>query len=140
LAGVLDAFAVTLEDAATVASGAGSADSSGGSMAAHAVDLDSRRDQLSAQLMIDPQADVSAWAQHGALLTAVDRLRVEVDTAIHPSDAPWRPRPLAERPREAVRRALATGALHPSRATTASGRRAKEVAARLARGRPQRPS
>jgi hypothetical protein len=88
--------------------------------------------------MIDPHTDASAWAQHGALLTAVDRLRVEVDTAIHPSDVPWRPATLAERPREAVRRALATGVLHPSRATTVSGRRAKEVAARLARGRSQR--
>jgi uncharacterized membrane protein YccC len=138
LADVLDAFAVNLEDAATVASGAGSADSSEGRMAAHAVDLDSRRDELSAQLMIDPHTDASAWAQHGALLTAVDRLRVEVDTAIHPSDVQWRPEPLTERPREAVRRALATGVLHPSRATTVSGRRAKEVAARLARGRSQR--
>jgi uncharacterized membrane protein YgaE (UPF0421/DUF939 family) len=138
LADVLDAFSVNLEDAATVASGAGSADSSGGLMAAHTADLDSRRDELSAQLMLDPHTDASAWAQHGALLNAVDRLRVEADTAIHPSEVPWRPQPLAERPREAVRRALATGALHPSRATTMSGRRAKEVAARLARGRPQR--
>jgi hypothetical protein len=138
LADVLDAFAVNLEDAATVASGAGSADSSGGRMAAHTADLDSRRDQLSVQLIVDPRTDPSAWAQHGALLSAVDRLRVEVESAIHPSDVPWRPEPLALRPREAVRRALATGALHPSRAATVSGRRAKEVAARLARGRSQR--
>ena len=121
-----------------MASGAGSADSSGGRMAAHTADLDSRRNELSAQLMIDPHTDASAWAQHGALLNAVDRLRVEADTAIHPSDVPWRPEPLAERPRETVRRALATGALHPSRATTMSGRRAMEVAARLARRGPQR--
>jgi uncharacterized membrane protein YgaE (UPF0421/DUF939 family) len=138
LAAVLEAFAVTLEDAATVVSGAGSADSSGGRMAAHAADLDRRRDELSAELMIDPRTDASAWAQHGGLLTAVDRLRVEVDTAIHPSEVPWRPGPLAARPREKVRRALTTGPLHPSRATTVSGRRAREVAARLARGRPQR--
>jgi hypothetical protein len=138
LADVLDAFAVTLEDAVTVVSGSGSAESSDGGMTAHAADLDARRDELSEQLMIDPHTDVSAWAQHGALLSAVDRLRVEVDTAIHPSDVPWRPAPLAERPRATVRRALATGRLHPSRATTVSGRRAREVAARLVRGRPQR--
>ena len=140
LADVLDAFAVNLEDAAAVVSGAGSVDSPGGRMAEHTADLDSRRDQLSAQLMIDPHTDAGAWAQHGALLTAVDRLRVEIDTAIHPSDAPWRPAPLAERPRETVRRALASGPLHPSRATTVSGRRAREMAARLARGRSQRHS
>lgn len=137
LADVLDAFAVTLADAATVVTGAGSADSSGGRIAAHAADLHSRRDELSGQLMIDPQTDAGAWAQHGALLSAVDRLRVEVDTAIHPSDVPWRPEPLAERPRAAVRRALTAG-LRPSRATTASGRRAKEIAARLTRGRSPR--
>jgi uncharacterized membrane protein YgaE (UPF0421/DUF939 family) len=138
LAAVLDAFAVNLEDAATVASGAGSADSSGGRMAAHTADLDSRRHELSAELMIDPHTDPSAWAQHGALLTAVDLLRVEVDTAIHPSEVPWRPGPPAGQRREKVRRALATSPLHPSRATTVSGRRAREVAARLARGRSQR--
>lgn len=137
LAAVLDAFAVTLEDAAGVASGTGSDDSPGGGVAAHAADLDSRRDELSTQLMIDPHADASAWAQHGALLASVDRLRVEVDTAIHPSDVPWRPAPLAERPRETVQRALASGRLHPARATTMSGRRARELAARLARGRSQ---
>jgi hypothetical protein len=109
-------------------------------MAAHTAELDARRDELSTQLIIDPQTDASAWAQHGGLLTAVDRLRVEVETAIHPSDVPWRPEPLAQRPREAVRRALATRALHPSRGATVSGRRAKEVAARLARGRSQRHS
>jgi uncharacterized membrane protein YgaE (UPF0421/DUF939 family) len=137
LADVLDAVAVNLEDVATVVSGAGSADSSGGSGAAHTADLDRRRDELSAQLMIDPQTDPSAWAQHGALLSSVDRLRVEVETAIRPADVPWRPERLADRPREVVRRSLATGALHPSRATTVSGRRAREVAARLARGRGQ---
>jgi uncharacterized membrane protein YgaE (UPF0421/DUF939 family) len=138
LADVLDAVAVALEDAATVVSGEGSADSSGGRMAAHTADLDSRRDALSAQLMIDPQTDAGAWAQHGALLSAVDRLRVEVDTAIHPSEVPWRPAPPAARPRQTVRRALTAGSLHPSRATTVSGRRAREMAARLARGRSQR--
>jgi hypothetical protein len=107
-------------------------------MAAHTADLDARRDELSAQLLIDPHTDVSAWAQHGALLSAVDRLRVEVDTAIRPSGDPWHPAPLAAGPRAMARRALVAGPLHPSRATTVSGRRARELAARLARGRSQR--
>ncbi|MGZ4607437.1 MAG: FUSC family protein [Blastococcus sp.] len=135
LADVLDAFAVSLGDAVTVVSGAGTADSSDGRMAANAADLEGRRHRLSDRLMVDPRADPSAWAQHGALLSAVDRLRVEVETATHPSDVPWRPQPLTERQRAAVRQALVAGGRRPSRAATVSGRRAQEVAARLARRR-----
>jgi hypothetical protein len=87
--------------------------------------------------MVDPHADPGAWAQHGALLSAVDRLRVEIDVAIHPSDAPWRPQPLADRPREAVRRALGAAGMSPSRAMGASGRRALAVAAHLRRRRSE---
>jgi hypothetical protein len=105
LADVLDALAVTLEDAAAVAEGRvfpGGADSS---LATNLAVLDTRRDELGERLMVDPRADPGAWAQHGALLNAVDRLRVEITTAVHPSDVPWRPRRLSDRPREAVRRA-----------------------------------
>ena len=137
LADALDAFAASLGDAVTVVSGAGAADSSEGRMAANTADLEDRRHRLSAQLLVDPRADPGAWAQHGALLGAVDRLRVEVETATHPSEVPWRPQPLAKRQRAAVRQALIAGGLQPSRATTASGRRARQVAARLARRRPR---
>ena len=135
LADVLDSFAVTLDDAVAVVSG--SADTSAGEMADHAAKLDRERDRLGAQLMVDPHADPGAWAQHGALLSAVDRLRVEDDVAIHPSDAPWRPQPLADRPRAAVRRAFGAGGRSPSRAMGASGRRALAVAAHLRRRRSE---
>jgi uncharacterized membrane protein YgaE (UPF0421/DUF939 family) len=104
LAGVLEALAVTLEDAAAVAEGA-AAGGEDGRLAANLGELDSRRDELGARLMVDPRDDPGAWAQHGALLNAVDRLRVELTTAVHPSEVPWRPRRLSDRPREAVRRA-----------------------------------
>jgi uncharacterized membrane protein YgaE (UPF0421/DUF939 family) len=105
LAGVLEALAVTLEDAASVAEGRvlpGGADSP---LETNLATLDIRRDELGERLMVDPRADPGAWAQHGALLNAVDRLRVEITTAVHPSDVPWRRRRLSDRPREAVRRA-----------------------------------
>jgi hypothetical protein len=86
--------------------------------------------------MVDPRVDPGAWAQHGALLTAVDRLRVEIDTAVHPSDVPWRPGPIAGRPRAAVRKALNAAAVQPSRVAAVSGRRARELATRLGRRRP----
>jgi hypothetical protein len=106
-------------------------------MADHTANLDRGRDRLGTRLMVDPQTDPGAWAQHGALLSAVDRLRVEIEVAIHPSDTPWRPQPLADRPREAVRRALGAAGRRPSRATGVSGRRALEVAARLRRRRSE---
>ena len=43
--------------------------------------LHERRDQFGAQLLVDPHVDPAAWQQHGALLAAVDRLRVEIAAA-----------------------------------------------------------
>lgn len=66
-----------------------------------------QRDRLAALLAVSPVDDQGAWQQHGALLAAIDRLRVELDAAVRPSADGWRPAPLTERPREAVRRAVA---------------------------------
>jgi hypothetical protein len=67
-------------------------------------ELERRRNHLSTLLMVDPHADEAAWQQHGALMAAVDRLRVEVESAArHPEEA-WRPPPLTDRQRQAVRR------------------------------------
>jgi uncharacterized membrane protein YgaE (UPF0421/DUF939 family) len=66
--------------------------------------LDAHRERLAALLLVDPAADPAAWAQHGALLDAVDRLRVEVRSALTPPAA-LLPTPLADRQRRAVRRA-----------------------------------
>jgi hypothetical protein len=56
--------------------------------------------------VVDPQADAAAWQQHGALLSTVDRLRVEIEAAGLPPEEPWRPPPLAEKPRQAMKRAF----------------------------------
>ena len=83
----------------------------------------------------DPLADPGAWAQHGALLSAVDRLRVEVDVAIHPSDAPWRPQPWPTgRARRCAEHSARRGGPVPCHGG-ASGRRALAVAAHLRRRR-----
>ena len=65
-----------------------------------------QRDRLAGLLAVSPQDDQGAWQQHGALLAAVDRLRVELEATVRPSTELWRPAPLTERPREAVRRAV----------------------------------
>lgn len=76
-------------------------------MAEHLATLAERRDRLAALLMVDPQADPGAWQQHGALLTAVDRVRVEIEAAARHTDEPWRPPPITDRQRRAVRRLVA---------------------------------
>jgi len=73
-------------------------------LATHLAELMRRRDRLSTLLMVDPAADAGAWQQHGALLSAVDRVRVEIEAAAREPEGPWRPPPLTERQRKAVRR------------------------------------
>ena len=69
-------------------------------------ELLSRRDELATFLLVDPWADPAGWEQHGALLAAVDRLRVEVAEASRPGLEPWRPEGMGTRGRAAVREAL----------------------------------
>jgi Aromatic acid exporter family member 1 len=103
LAEVLRRLGAALEEAgAAVGTGA---DPSPAAVEEHLTALVQERDRLAAALFVDPRADPAAWGQHGALLDAVDRLRVEVATALRPPAVTWSP-PLAERPRQAVRRAL----------------------------------
>jgi hypothetical protein len=69
-------------------------------------ELLARRDELATFLLVDPWTDPAAWEQHGALLAAVDRLRVEVLAASRPGVEPWHPEPMGGRRRVAVREAL----------------------------------
>jgi hypothetical protein len=72
----------------------------------HLVDLQRGRERLGQLLLVDPHADAAAWQQHGAVLAAVDRLRVEIEAAVRPASEPWRPPLFAEAPRQAVRRVI----------------------------------
>lgn len=65
-----------------------------------------RRDRLGELLVVDPRTDQGAWQQHGALLAAVDRMRVEVEAAIREPDGEWRPTPVIDRQRQAMRRVV----------------------------------
>ena len=69
-------------------------------------ELKRRRDALEALVLVDRGVDSAAWEQYGALMAAVDRLRVELAAAVRPPDQEWRPPRAAERQREAVRRVI----------------------------------
>ena len=135
LAHVLDALATALEDTAAVVCRGETTEAAARRIETHLDTLETWRNKLGALLLVDPQADPAAWVQHGALLTTIDRLRVELETALHPSLEPWRPAPLAARPRQVMRQALTTAARQPAR-TAVAGRRARQAAARLSRRRP----
>jgi hypothetical protein len=106
LADVLDAVTEALHAAAGVPSGAVAGD--GEQVEAL---LERRRAELADRLLVDPRTDPAAWSQHGALLDAVDRLRVELATALRPPELS-RLAPLADRQRRAVRQALRSARNH----------------------------
>jgi hypothetical protein len=106
LADVLDVAAAALDSVAAVATGGEPVDIARGRVAERLDELYQRRDVLGRLLLVDPHADAAAWQQHGALLTAVDRLRVEIEAAVRPAAQPWRPQSLTEGPRRAARRVV----------------------------------
>ncbi len=69
-------------------------------------DLDDQRHRLTGLLVVDPHADQAAWKQHGALLTSIDRLRVEVAAAAREPDQQTQPERL-------IRRLVITSARRP---------------------------
>ncbi|WP_305789991.1 FUSC family protein [Symbioplanes lichenis] len=106
LADTLDAAAAAFDGVAAVARGTEPADTARARVIAQLDEMYQRRQLLGRLLLVDPQADAAAWQQHGALLTAVDRLRVEIEAAVRPAAQPWRPPSLAEGPRRAAQRVV----------------------------------
>ena len=106
LADVLDAAAAALDGVAAVASGGEPVEITRARVTEQLEELYRRRELLGRLLLVDPHTDAAAWQQHGALLTAVDRLRVEIEAAVRPAAQPWRPPSLTEGPRRAARRVV----------------------------------
>jgi hypothetical protein len=106
LADVLDCAAEAMSGVAEVAAGNQPVEPARARVLEHLVELHRRRDRLGQLLLIDPNADAAAWQQHGALLAAVDRLRVELEAAVHPASEPWIPPVIGEGTRQAVRRVM----------------------------------
>jgi hypothetical protein len=127
LADVLDGIADATSGVAEIASGTGPVEEVRARVQEQLVDLHRRRDRLSRLLLVDPHADAAAWQQHGALLATVDRLRTEIEAAVRPASEPWRPPPIGEAPRQAVRRVI--DATAETAATAAAAAEAKAHAA-----------
>jgi hypothetical protein len=106
LADVLTTMAVATRAAGAFSAATRPADASSEEVTACLDAVLAQRDRLAGLLAVSPAHDQGAWQQHGALLAAVDRLRVELEAAVRPSAEVWRPVPLTDRPREAVRRAV----------------------------------
>jgi hypothetical protein len=110
LADVLDSFADAIDTVDPIATDEPSADEERLLAADRFGELLARRNRLAELLLVDPSVDAAAWQQHGALLAAVDRLRVEVEASVRPPVRPWRPEPvvrpsvIARRMRAALRR------------------------------------
>jgi Aromatic acid exporter family member 1 len=106
LAAVLEQTAEAIEGIAPVTDPHGPVEAARAEVEADLTDLYRRRDRLAELLIVDANSDQGMWQQHGALLAAVDRLRVEVEAAVRPPDHDWRPPRISDRQREAVRRAI----------------------------------
>jgi uncharacterized membrane protein YccC len=104
LADVLDAVGAALDALVPLANGGQPPEVARREVDARVDELTERRDRLAELLLVDPHEDAGAWEQNGALLAAVDRLRVEIGAAAHPSPAQWRPPVLTDRQREAMRK------------------------------------
>lgn len=63
----------------------------------HLAALDERRVHLAGLLAVDPVVDEAAWSQHGSLLAAVDRLRVEIAAAAREVESPQQAETLVAR-------------------------------------------
>jgi hypothetical protein len=108
LADVLEAFADAMDTVDPIATAKPTAARSRQLVETQLDELLIRRNHLAELLLIDPMVDAAAWEQHGALLAAADRLRVEVEAAVRPVEEPWRPEPVTARHRTAVRRMMGT--------------------------------
>jgi hypothetical protein len=106
LADALELAAEALSGVVAVASGAGPADAARAEVEMHVSELHRLRHRLSELLLVDPHTDPAAWQQHGALLAALDRVRIEVASTVRPPRLPWRPQLGPERQRQAVRRVM----------------------------------
>jgi hypothetical protein len=66
-------------------------------------ELHRRRDRLAELLHEESIADRAVWQQHGALLTDLDRMRVEIEAAVRAPEEVWRAPQVIESQRRALR-------------------------------------
>ncbi len=108
LALVLEAAADAIGHVPVVIAGTESPEAGREEIDRRLTELHRRRDLLAELLLLEASADPAAWQQHGALLTDLDRMRVEIEATVRQPEEPWRPPPVIapaiERQRRALRR------------------------------------
>ena len=103
LGDLLTTAAGAIKAVAPIAAGGEAADAARLLVEEHLTALDERRTRLARVLAVDPLVDEAAWSQHGSLLAAVDRLRVEIAAAAREVETPTQPEaPLAKQVRRWV--------------------------------------
>jgi uncharacterized membrane protein YccC len=128
LADVLECAAEAMSGVGDVVTGAGPVDVARARVHDSLAALQESRNQLGRLLLVDPNVDAAAWQQHGALLAAIDRMRVEIEAAVRPASEPWHPPLLTERPRQAVRRMIDVAAEAAASAAAVAGASAHAAA------------
>jgi uncharacterized membrane protein YgaE (UPF0421/DUF939 family) len=103
LAQVLESAADAIGHATAVTSGREAPDAARTQVRARLSELQRRRDRLAELLHQESSADRAVWQQHGALLTALDRMRIEIEAVIRPPAQGWRPPPVIDSQRRAMR-------------------------------------
>ncbi|MDQ1483962.1 MAG: hypothetical protein QOF35_2038 [Actinomycetota bacterium] len=107
LAQVLQAAADAIECVSAAMSGAEPQDAAKAEVERRLAELHRRRDRLAERLLEESHADPAVLQQHAALLTALDRMRVEIEAAVRLPEEGWAPPPVIERQRRALRQMAA---------------------------------
>ena len=108
LAQVLQAAADAVGHVSVVTSGAEAQDAARREVDQRLLELHSHRDRLAELLHEESRADRAVWQQHGALLADLDRMRIEIEAAVRPPEQVWRPPPVIESQRRALRQIIAS--------------------------------
>ena len=112
---VLRAAADAIGHVSAVTSGTQDQDAARTEVETRLAELHRRRDDLAELLHEESAADRATWQQHGALLTALDRMRIEVESVVRPPDQPWQPPAASESQRRVLRQIVKTARLSAGR-------------------------
>jgi hypothetical protein len=107
LAGVLEAAADAIGHVPAVTSGIEGQDAARTEVDRRLSELHRRRDLLAELLHEESAADRAVWQQHGALLTDLDRMRIEIEATVRAPEHAWRPPPVIESQRRALQQIIA---------------------------------
>ena len=106
LAQVLEAAADAIGHVSAVTSGIQAQDAARTEVDRRLSELHRRRDRLAELLHEESVADRAVWQQHGALLTDLDRMRIEIEATVRAPEHAWRPPPVIESQRQALQQII----------------------------------